>query len=178
MNETTTFTDHTVAVYATHTQAENALKTLNSSGYNLKNLSIVGQNYASEEQPVGFVNTGERMWSWGKYGAFWGSIWGMLFGSAMLFIPGVGYFMFAGWLVAIIEGAAIGGGLAALVGALISLGIPKDTVVEYETALKAGSFLLLAHGSEAEVKRAKELMGDTSATRVDSFTTKQPAGIR
>ena len=75
---------HTVAVYATHTQAEAAIKALRESGYDLKNLSIIGQNYESEEQPLGFVNTGDRMWTWGKLGAFWGAIWGLLFGSAMM----------------------------------------------------------------------------------------------
>jgi len=178
MNETATFTDHTVAVYSTHNQAEAALKALSDSGYSLKNLSIVGQNYQSEEQPVGFINTGDRMWSWGKYGAFWGSIWGMLFGSAMMFIPGVGTVMFAGWLVAILEGAMIGGSFAALAGALVSLGVPKNSVVEYESALKAGSFLLLAHGDEADVRRAKDVLANTSATRVDSYSTKQAVGSR
>jgi|SRR5579862_1898769 len=176
MTESATITDHTVAVYATHNQAEEAIKILNNSGYNMKNLSIVGQNYATEEHPVGFVNTGDRMWSWGKLGAFWGSIWGLLFGSAMMFFPGIGFVMFAGWLVGALEGAVVGGGLAMLGGALVSIGIPKDSVVEYETALKAGSFLLLAHGSGAEVQRAKDALSTTAAIRVDAYSTRQPVG--
>jgi len=178
MTESATITDHTVAVYATHHQAEEAIKILNSSGYNMRNLSIVGQNYATEEHPVGFVSTGDRMWSWGKLGAFWGSIWGLLFGSAMMFFPGVGFVMFAGWLVGALEGALLGGGLAALGGALVSIGIPKNSVVEYESAIKAGSFLLLAHGSEAEVRRAKDSLSTTSATRIDSYSSRQPIGSR
>lgn len=171
MNETPSITDHSVAVFATHEQAEAAIKSLHSSGYNMKNLSIVGQNYQTEEHPVGFVNTGERMWSWGKYGAFWGSLWGLMFGSAMMFIPGIGHVMFAGWLVAALQGALVGGGIAALGGALASIGVPNDTVVEYESALKAGSFLVLAHGSEQEVNGAKEILSKTPATRVDSYSS-------
>jgi hypothetical protein len=71
-----------------------------------------------------------------------------------------------------IEGAALGGGLAALAGALASVGIPNDSVVRYEGDLKAGSFLLLLHGSEAEVDRAKLLLEETSPSRLDSFKSK------
>lgn len=172
MNETTTLTDHTVAVFASHNQAEDAIKNLSGAGFDMKNLSIVGQNYQTEEHPVGFVNIGDRMWSWGKLGAFWGTIWGLLFGSAMVFVPGIGHVMFAGWLVGALQGALVVGGIAAVGGALASIGIPDNTVVEYETALKAGSFLLLAHGSEDEVKKAKDILATTPATRVDSYSTK------
>ena len=164
-----TLRDHTVAVYTTHDGAEAAIKGLRDAGFDLKNLSIVGQNYQTEEQPVGFVNTGERMWAWGKLGAFWGSVWGLLFGSAMLVIPGVGPVLFAGWIVAALQGALLGGGVAALGGALTSIGVPENSVVQYETALKAGSFLVLAHGTEHDVRRAKDLLSRTSATQVDSY---------
>ena len=174
MGESTTLSDHSVAVYATHLQAEAAVKALHDAGYNMKNLSIVGQDYASEEHPIGFINTGDRMWTWGKYGAFWGAIWGMFFGAAMMFVPGVGAIVFGGWIVSALEGAAIVGGFAALAGALTTIGIPKDSIVEYQTALKAGSFVLLAHGNEAEVLQAKHILEGTSATRLDSYSTKQP----
>jgi len=174
MNENTTFTEHTVAVYPTHDQAEAAVKGLNDAGYNMKNLSIVGQNYATDEHPVGFINTGDRMWTWGKYGAFWGWIWGILFGSALVFIPGMGSVLFAGWIVAGLEGAVVVGGLAALGGALTTIGVPANSIVKYETALRAGSFLLVVHGDEAEVKRAKDLLATTNASQLDSYSTRQP----
>jgi hypothetical protein len=170
-----TFESHpnnTVAVYGSHQNAEAAVKLLSTSGFNMKHLSIIGKDYETQERPIGFVNAGDRMLSWGKFGAFWGSIWGLLFGSAMLFIPGVGYLLFAGYIVSAIEGAALGGGLAALAGALASVGIPNDSVVRYEGDLKAGSFLLLLHGSEAEVDRAKLLLEETSPSRLDSFKSK------
>jgi hypothetical protein len=116
------------------------------------------------------------MWSWGKLGAFWGTVWGLLFGSAMMLVPGVGYFIFAGWVVAALEGAVIGGGLAAVAGALVSIGIPKDAVIKYETSLKAGSFLLMVHGTEGEVNRAKRSLSTTGATNVESFSS-QPVSV-
>jgi len=172
MNETQTLQDHTVAVFATHDQAEAAIKSLTESGYDLKNLSIIGQDYQREDQPVGFVNTGDRMWSWGKYGAFWGTIWGLLFGSAFMFLPGIGHVMFAGYIIGAMEGAFLGGSLGVIGGALASLGIPDNTVLEYESELKAGSFLLIAHGSPEETQRAKDLLDKMPASRVESYSTK------
>jgi len=176
MTENTNLTEHTVAVYLSHDQAEAAVKSLNDAGYSMKNLSIVGQNYSTDEHPVGFVNAGDRMWTWGKFGAFWGWIWGILFGSAMVFIPGIGSIMFAGLIVSGLEGAIVFGGAAALAGALTSIGIPADTLVKYESALRAGSFLLVAHGNEAEVKRAKDLLASTNASNIDSYSTRLPVG--
>jgi hypothetical protein len=132
----------------------------------MKQLSIVGKDYHSEEHPVGYYNTGDRMKAWGKLGAFWGGMWGFLFGSAFFFIPGIGPLVVAGplvsWIIGALEGAALMGGLSALGGALYSIGIPKDSIVKYETAIKSGKFVLLAHGTMAEVSRAREILLPTS----------------
>ena len=79
-----------VAIYETHTQAEEAVKELQKSGFDMKKMSIVGKDYHTDEHVVGYYNTGDRMKYWGKMGAFWGGIWGLLFGAAFFFIPGIG----------------------------------------------------------------------------------------
>src|SRR5580693_5584182 len=94
-----------VAIYPTHTDAEGAVKELQRSGFNLKKLSIVGKDYHTEEQVVGYYNAGDRMKYWGKMGAFWGGFWGLLLGSAFFAIPGLGPILVAGPLVAWIVGA-------------------------------------------------------------------------
>lgn len=165
-------TDHTVAVYEAHDQAHAAIKKLSDAGYDIKNLSIIGQDYKSEEHPVGFIHTGDRVVSWGQMGAFLGTFWGLLTGSAFFIIPGFGQLIFAGYVIAVLESALIGGAIGLVGGALVSLGIPKDSIIEYETALKAGGFLVIAHGSDVEVQRAKDILAKTAATRVDSYSTK------
>lgn len=155
-----------VCVYKTHTEAESGVKTLQAAGFNMKTLSIVGKDYHTEEHPIGYYNTGDRMKYWGKQGAFWGGIWGFLFGSAFFLIPGIGPVVIAGplvsWIVGAIEGAVVVGGLSALGAGLYSIGIPKDSVVKYETAIKSGRFLLLVHGTPAEVARAKDVVSPTA----------------
>src|SRR5208337_3661560 len=64
-----------VAVYLTHTEADQAVKELQRGGVDLRNLSIVGKGYHTDEHAVGYYNTGDRMKYWGKMGAFWGGFW-------------------------------------------------------------------------------------------------------
>jgi len=154
-----------VAIYPSHPTAEAAVKELQQSGFDMKKLSIVGRDYHTDEHVVGYYNTGDRMKRWGKTGAFWGGIWGWLFGSAFFFIPGIGPLVMAGpvvgWLVGALEGAVVVGGLSALGAGLYGLGIPKDSVLQYETALKTDKFLLIAQGSADEINRAKEILNRT-----------------
>jgi hypothetical protein len=128
-------------------------------------LSIVGKGCHTEEHAVGYNNAGDRMKYWGKVGAFWGRFWALLFGSAVVMIPDLGPILAAGpvvaWIVAGLEGAAEVGALGALGAGLYSIGIPKDSVVKYETALKTDQFLLIAHGTAAEVAKAKDILETT-----------------
>jgi uncharacterized membrane protein len=151
-----------VAIYDTHSQAEEALKELQRSGFDMKKLSIVGKDYHTEEHVVGYYNAGDRMKRWGKTGAFWGGFWGLLFGSAFFAIPGIGPVLVAGplvaWIVGALEGAVVVGGFSAVGAGLYSIGVPKNSIVQYETAIRSDKFLLLAHGTEDEIERAKGIM--------------------
>src|SRR5450830_744933 len=80
----------TVGVFANHDNAESAIKELQKFGYDMTKLSVIGRGYHSEENVVGYYNIGDRMASWGKNGLFWGWVWGIIFGSAFFFIPGIG----------------------------------------------------------------------------------------
>jgi len=163
-------TNSVVAIYETHTQAEEAVKELQRSGFDMKKMSIVGKDYHTDEHVVGYYNAGDRMKYWGKQGAFWGGIWGMLFGAAFFAIPGIGPVLVAGplvaWIIGALEGAVVVGGLSALVAGLYSIGIPKNSVVKYESALKSDKFLLLAHGTTDEVAKAKDIMQTTHPVEV------------
>jgi len=154
-----------VAIYSSHTAAEAAVKELQHSGFDMKKLSIVGRDYHTDEHVVGYYNTGDRMKVWGKTGAFWGGLWGCLFGSAFFWIPGLGPLLVAGplvsWIVGALEGAIVVGGLSAMGAGLYGLGIPKDSIVQYETALKIDKFVLIAHGSLDEITNAKEILKRT-----------------
>ena len=160
-----------IAVFPDHNSAEKAVKTLTASGFNMKNLSVVGKGYHSEEKVVGFYNVGDRIKFWGSRGAFWGGFWGLFFGGLFLATPVSGPVLVVGYLAAVIisgiENAVIAGALGALGAALYSVGIPKDSVLQYETDIKADSFLVAARGSAEEVERAQTILAGSAPSRID-----------
>ena len=163
--------DTLIAIFANHEQAERAVKDLTAAKFDMKRLSIVGQGYHTEEQVVGFYNTGDRIKFWGKRGAFWGGLWGLFFGGIFLMVPVVGQVMVLGYLAtavaSAVEGAVVVGGLSVLGAALASIGVPKDSVLQYETTVKADGFLVMAHGTAAEIARAKTILGTVNPSQID-----------
>jgi len=163
-----------VAIYPTHLDAELAIRELERSGFDMKKLSIVGKDYHSEEHVIGYYSTGDRMKAWGKFGAFWGGLWGLLFGSAFFLIPGIGPVLMAGPLVTALisglEGAVLLGGMSVLGAALVSLGVPKHSAIVYETELAAGKFVLIVHGTQEETAKARGLLQLTNHEGVTEHT--------
>jgi len=154
------------AVYDTHDEAEKAIRKLEKSGFDMRTLSIVGKDYHTEQDVVGYYNTGDRVKAWGKRGAFWGGLWGLLFGSSFFFVPGIGPMLVAGplvgWIVGALEGAVVVGGLSALGAGLYSIGIPEDSVIEYEAQVRAGKFLVIAHGDQNQLDKMKAALEPTN----------------
>ena len=175
MSQSTSQQDAVVAIYASHDAAENAIRKVAESGLNMKHFSIVGRGYHTDEKAIGFYSTGDRIRFWGGRGAYWGGLWGLLFGGMMLTIPAVGPVMVLGSLstavftalTGAVEGAVVAGGLGALGAALYSVGIPEHSVISYEQALKGDEFLVIAHGSLAETGQARALLAQAGAKQID-----------
>jgi hypothetical protein len=175
-------TDTIIAVFSDHNTAEAAVKTLTAGGFEMKNLSVVGKGYHSEEKVVGFYSAGDRIRFWGRRGAFWGGLWGLFFGGLFMAIPVVGHVIVLGYLAAVavsaVESAVLVGGLSALGAALYNIGVPKDSVIRYEAAVKADGFLVMAHGTAAEMACAKAILGTANPSRLDlhqRMKTAEPA---
>ena len=175
--------DTVIAVFANHHAAEAAVKQLAATGFDMKQLSVVGKGYQTEEKVVGFYTTGDRIKFWGTRGAFWGGFWGLFLGGLFMTVPVVGHVVVLGYLatvaVSAIETAVMVGGLSALGAALYSIGVPKDSVIQYEAAVKADGFLVMAHGTAEEVARAKALLGTANPSRLDvhaGVNAMEPAG--
>jgi hypothetical protein len=166
--------DVVVAVFTDHNAAEVAVKKLSADGFNIKNLSVVGKGYHTDEKVIGFYNVGDRIKFWGTRGAYWGGLWGLFFGGLFMTIPVVGHIVVLGYLATVaisaIESAVVVGGLSALGATLYSIGIPRDSVLQYETAIKADGFLVTAHGTTEEMTRAKAILGTLNPSRLDLHT--------
>jgi len=160
-----------VAVLSDQSGAENAIKALKNSCFDITKLSVLGKDFQSEDNVVGIYGAGGRMKYWGTMGAFWGGMWGLLAGSAFLIVPGIGLVVIAGpvaaWIVSALQGAVFVGGVSALGAGLVSLGISKDKALKYESSIKAGKFLLILHGTETDAIKARNALESTEAEEVD-----------
>jgi hypothetical protein len=159
-----------IALYGSHNQAEAAVMELQKCGFNMTKLSIVGRGAHLDEHVVGYYSACDRMQFWGKLGAMWGGITSLLFGAGFFLIPGIGPLLVAGplvaWIVGALEGAVVVGGMSAIGAGLYSIGIPKNSVLKYETALKDGQFLVIVHGTAEDAKKAQDILKGTEREAV------------
>ena len=153
-----------IAICSHHSEAEKAIKRLEGAGFNMKKLSIVGRDYHSEGDVVGYYSGGNRMKFWGRDNAFWGGLWRRLLEAAFFVMPGnlVVCGPLASAIADALEGAVFIGGFSVLGAGLYSLGIPRNRVLQYETAIKADKFLLIGQGTEDEVDQARGVLQTTN----------------
>jgi len=165
------YSDTAIAIFPQHDAAEAAIKKLTSAGFDMKKLSVVGKGYHTEEKVVGFYNVGDRVAFWGSRGAFWGGLWALFFGGLFITTPVIGPVIALGYLattaIGVLEAAAVVGGLSALGAALSAIGVPENSVLRYETAIKQDGFLVMAHGTADEVARAKAILETSSPSTLD-----------
>ena len=163
----------TIAVFETHTLAEDAVRKLANEGVDMRSISIIGKDYHSEENPVGYYNAGDRAKILGRYGAFWGGLFGILFSSLFIFVPVFGHLVILGPLAAMVvstlEGGVVGGAAGALAGALSAIGVPKNSILRYETALKADSFVVTVQGTPEQAEKARNVLQPTAQADVATF---------
>ncbi len=165
--EHTAQSDSVVAIFTTHMAAEVAVKKLQGAGFDMTKISILCRDGQAGEHVVGYYNTGDRIGYWGKMGVLWGGFWGLLFGVAFLVVPVIDPLAvggpIVGWIIGALEGAAVAGGVSAVGGALYSIGIPKDSILQYEEYLESNRFTAIVHGATCEVDHAREILQNGNA---------------
>jgi len=151
-----------VRVVNSHAEVVATIRELQRSDFDIDKLSIVGKDYHSKHQVIGTDNAYDRMKDWEKLGAFWGNLWGLLSRSAFFFIPGIGPVIVFGPLASsIIRARKDAGkvrGLSALGAGLLSIGIPKNGIMEYERALQSDELIVIAHGEAGEMAKTSSIL--------------------
>jgi hypothetical protein len=139
----------------------------------MHNLSIVGRDFQVTEEPIGFVSCSDYAEAGAMTGAWFGGLFGLLLGAAFLILPGVGPVVVAGPLAAAVvagmEGALAGTALGSLAGALVGWGVPKERALTYETQVKGGKFLVVVHGTEEVVARARSMLVPQTAEHIEVY---------
>ena len=154
-----------VAIYANHDQADEAFSRLQAEGSNMDLLSFVGRDYWKDM--VGSRNAGERFLYHGHFGPFWERLWSLLRGWGVFWFFENGPVLVAGPLVrTIIATQEEGNGnhhSSGFEAALSGIGIPKDSLVEYEKALMSDQILVFIQGTLNEVNHAQDILDETKA---------------
>jgi hypothetical protein len=167
-----------VAVHPDHASAEHAIRQLHEAGFAMSDLSIIGRDFQLSEEPVGFISAGDYARAGAGTGAWFGGLFGLLVGAAVLILPGVGAVVVAGPLAAAIlaglEGAIAGTALGSLTGALIGWGIPRERAIKYETQIKGGKFLVVVRGVPEVIARARSLLTPYSPERMEVYEPTLP----
>ena len=162
-----------IAVYHDHAAAEAAVRRLQYEGFPIENISIIGKDFQTTEQPLGFVTAGSGAKEGAKFGAWTGSLFGLLVAPAFLILPGVGTLIVLGPLAALlvsgVEGALAGAAFGGLTGVLVGLGMSQDQAIRFEAQITAGKFLVTLQGDAKTIGRAKALFAIGTDESADVF---------
>ena len=147
------------------TQAAAIVDRLKSAGFLAKDISVLAPDKDGTRE---FAIDNETKAPEGAAtgvgaGALVGGGLGWLAGIGALAIPGVGPLIAAGPIMAALTGAALGGGLGGVTGALIGLGIPEYEAKKYEGKIQGGHCLISVHSETSQqCEKAKKIFEGAS----------------
>ena len=148
--------------YDTYDDAAKAIQRLLEGGVLKKYISVLAKGEQEELNEFEYNKENEDIIFWGEQGAFWGSLWGLLTGGMLMWVPGFGPLVATGPILAalagMIGGAATLGSISALAAWLVDLGIEESLAHKYKELLEQGKILLIVHGNEDAIKLAKEIL--------------------
>jgi hypothetical protein len=148
---------------------EEAVGELKAGGFRYTDISVLfPENSGSKDFAITKdTKAPEAAVAGGGSGAVVGGALGWLAGIGMLAIPGLGPYIAAGPIMAILAGVGVGGTVGSFVGALVGLGMPEYEAKRFEGRIKGGGILLSVHCDSSEwVKRAEKLLKNTGADHV------------
>jgi hypothetical protein len=154
--------DALVLICQSHRQVEEIIKKLRKSSCDLRKLSVVGMDrHAVDEYlpPETRKKATETV-------SFWCKMWNSLQGDAFMNVPAFGSVLIAGPLAQSVTAAWSNldtfENLTPLGVSLHALGISRESIPEYLTALKAGGFLLVLRANAEKVAGARKLLGSAA----------------
>ena len=157
----------TIGIYDNHELAVAAVQRLKDADYPVSHLSIMGkaetegidsEMHITPKSPIKTAGLGA--------GTVVGTALGILTGVGIFAIPGLGFLYGAGALVGAIAGfdfGLLGGGIATV---LATVGITDDNAKKYHDALEQGKFIVIADGTEEDVKKASQLLQSGASSDV------------
>ena len=153
-----------VGAFSTYRDTELALKELQSTGFPMNKVSVVGENLDNNEIAGASAGKGtdEKVGGGAKAGATAGAVTGGLIGLlgsiGALAIPGVGPVMAGGAIATLLADTVVGGAIGAAAGGLVGLGVPEEKAKVYNDRVSRGEYLVFVEGTDAELATAEGIM--------------------
>jgi uncharacterized protein (TIGR02271 family) len=154
-------------------QAKKAALDLENAGIPHNDISLVANNEGGRYAPAGDTATtqttteGNAIGQDALVGAGIGGVAGLLLALTGVAIPGLGWIVGAGWLMALILGAGTGAVIGGLVGALTQVGVPEEDAAHYNEGVRRGGILLAVKAQDNVAHQAAQIMSDDGAVNID-----------
>ena len=158
-------------IYPSYANVESGVDGLKAAGFSNQDISVLLPESAGTRDFAHQKGTKapEGASAGAGTGIVLGGAMGWLLGVGALAIPGLGPFIAAGPLMAMLAGAGVGGTVGGIAGALVGMGIPEYEAKLYEGRVKDGGILLSVHSDSSEwTKKAKLLLEATGAQHISS----------
>lgn len=160
-------------IFDTESSVRSAIERFKSEGFRSEDISCLmpkaeGPNELGMEKST---KSPEGAAAGTATGAIIGGTLGWLTGIGALAIPGVGPFIAAGPIMALLAGLGAGAAVGGITGALAGLGIPEFEAKRYESLVKQGKILVSVFCDNSEAaERAKFLMKACNAEGISTST--------
>ena len=157
-------------LFDTRAELESAIDALLSDGFRSADISALPPDANGTQQVAHEKHTKapEGALVGATAGGAIGGTLGLLAGLGAIAIPGIGPFIAAGPIMALLAGAGVGGAVGTLAGSLVGLGIPEFEAKRYESFINDGGALLSVHADDSDwAKRAKRMLDRSGAKSVD-----------
>lgn len=159
---------HVAGIYTSIQDAEAALARLRNAGIPVAHLSLVGQEGTELGQALGYTTIHENMTEPRIIGNLWSDLREWLLGFTVLVTAGEALILFgpmAYAMVVAVENRAFAGAR----DVLVRWGMPHQDASNFANAITEGHYLVVVSGDRELIRRATDILNQTTANRVQSF---------
>ena len=151
-----------ISIYANPDRIEEAVMELEGSGFDMKRISVIGKVSGDQPRLTALYEEGHSLKCRGRQSDLWNKLCALIRDWVLFNCPDSGALLAIGpvslWIVAVIDNSAIFSNLSVLGAMLYSMGLAKESLQDYEEALRKGGYLLIVHGPSQEVTQAKRIL--------------------
>lgn len=151
-----------VLLYSNHKNLEQDVNALQTRSFDMRTVSIVGKVPQHKTHATGLYITDGQIRYQGSQGSFWNGLWIRLSGAGFFLLPALGALVAAGPIAHLLTkeytGIDVGSGLSVLAQAFFGIGIPVNSICQYEESVNSGKLMLIIHGLHGDIEFACQLL--------------------